>query len=60
MGNKISKFESQYKIIDNKLVIKLQEFYKTLRYQKNRYNEFRDVINSASDFYNTSIEFVKK
>ena len=60
MGNKISKFESQYKILDNKLVITIQEFYKTLRYQKNRYNEFRDVINSASDFYNTSIKFVKK
>ena len=60
MGNKICKFESQYKILDNKLVITIQEFYKTLRYQKNRYNEFRDVINSASDFYNTSIKFVKK
>ena len=60
MGNKICKFESQYKILDDKLIITIQEFYKTLRYQKNRYNEFRDVINSASDFYNTSIKFVKK
>ena len=59
MGNKICKFESEYKLIDNELVITIQEFYKTLTYQKNRYNEFRDVINSASDFYNTSLKFVK-
>ena len=60
MGNKICKFESNYEITENELVISIQEFYKTLRYQKNRYNEFRDVINSAADFYNTSIKFIKK
>ena len=60
MGNKICKFESNYEINDNELVISIQEFYKNLRYQKNRYNEFRDVINSASDFHNTSIKFIKK
>ncbi|MBC8300976.1 MAG: DUF3857 domain-containing protein [Pelagibacterales bacterium] len=60
MGNKICKFESNYEINENELVISIQEFYKTLRYQENRYNEFRDVINSAADFYNTSIRFIKK
>ena len=60
MGNKICKFESNYEINENELVISIQEYYKTLRYQKNRYNEFRDVINSAADFYNTSIKFIKK
>ena len=60
MGNRICKFESNYEINENELVISIQEFYKTLRYQKNRYNEFRDVINSAADFYNTSIKFIKK
>ncbi len=60
MGNIICKFESNYEINDNELVISIQEFYKNLRYQKNRYNEFRDVINSASDFHNTSIKFIKK
>ena len=60
MGNKICKFESNYEINENELVISIQEFYKNLRYQKNRYNEFRDVINSASDFHNTSIKFIKK
>ena len=60
MGNKICKFESNYEINENELVISIQEYYKTLRYQKNRYNEFRDVINSAADFYNTSIRFIKK
>jgi len=60
MGNKICKFESNYEINETELVISIQEYYKTLRYQKNRYNEFRDVINSAADFYNTSIRFIKK
>ena len=60
MGNRICKFESNYEITENELAISIQEFYKTLRYQKNRYNEFRDVINSAADFYNTSIKFIKK
>ena len=60
MGNKICKFESNYEINENELVISIQEYYKTLRYQKNRYNEFRDVINSAADFYNSSIIFIKK
>ena len=60
MGNKICKFESNYEINETELVISIQEYYKTLRYQKNRYNEFRDVINSAADFYNTSIKFIKK
>ena len=60
MGNKICKFESNYEINENELVISIQEFYKNLRYQKNRYNEFRDIINSASDFHNTSIKFIKK
>ena len=60
MGNRICKFESNYEINENELVISIQEYYKTLRYQKNRYNEFRDVINSAADFYNTSIRFIKK
>ncbi len=60
MGNKICKFESNYEINETELVISIQEYYKTLRYQKNRYNEFRDVINSAADFYNSSIIFIKK
>ena len=31
MGNKICKFESNYEITENELVISIQEFYKTLR-----------------------------
>ena len=60
MGNKICKFESNYEINDKEIIISIQEFYKNLRYQKNRYDEFRNVINAASDFYHTSIKFIKK
>ena len=54
-GNKLCKFESTYKIEDDKVIITIQEFYKSNKYDLNRYEEFREVINAASDFNKTSI-----
>jgi hypothetical protein len=54
-GEKICKFESSYKLEDNKIKITIQEFYKSNEYDVNRYEEFRSVINAASDFNKTSI-----
>jgi hypothetical protein len=54
-GEKISKFESSYKLEGNTIVITIQEFYKSNEYDVIRYNEFRSVINAASDFNKTSI-----
>jgi hypothetical protein len=54
-GEKICKFESNYKLDDNKLVITIQEFYKSHEYDLSRYEEFRNVINAASDFNKASI-----
>ena len=54
-GNKLCKFESSYKVEGNKVIITIQEFYKSNEYDLNRYDEFRDVINAASDFNKTAI-----
>jgi len=56
-GEKICKFESSYKLEGNTIVITIQEFYKSNEYNVSRYNEFRSVINAASDFNKTSILF---
>ena len=48
--NKTAKFESDYVLEDNKLIITIQEFYKTHEYDLHKYEEFRKVINAASDF----------
>ncbi|MCB0462882.1 MAG: DUF3857 domain-containing protein [Flavobacteriaceae bacterium] len=54
-GNKLCKFESSYKVEGNKVIITIQEFYKSNEYDLNRYEEFREVINAASDFNKTAI-----
>jgi hypothetical protein len=54
-GEKICKFESSYKQEGNTIKITIQEFYKSNEYDLSRYNEFRSVINAASDFNKTSI-----
>jgi len=54
-GNKLCKFESSYKIEGNSIIITIQEFYKSNEYDLNRYEEFREVINAASDFNKASI-----
>ncbi len=59
-GEKICKFESSYKLENNKLVVTIQEFYKSNEYDLNRYEEFRSVINAASDFNKASILFKAK
>ena len=56
-GEKICKFESSYKLEGNTIVITIQEFYKSNEYNVSRYDEFRSVINAASDFNKTSILF---
>jgi hypothetical protein len=54
-GEKICKFESSYKLEGNTIRITIQEFYKSNEYEVSRYDEFRSVINAASDFNKTSI-----
>jgi len=54
-GEKICKFESTYKLDGNKLVITIQEYYRSNEYDLNRYEEFRSVINASSDFNKAAI-----
>lgn len=54
-GDKLCKFESSYKLEGNKVIVTIQEFYKSNEYDLNRYDEFRSVINAASDFNKASI-----
>ena len=54
-GEKICQFQSSYQLEGNKLVITAQEFYRSIEYDLNRYDEFRSVINASSDFNKTSI-----
>ncbi|WP_431134456.1 hypothetical protein [Psychroserpens mesophilus] len=58
-GEKTAKFESNYKLEDDKIVITIEEFYKTHEFDLNRYEEFREVINAASDFNKAAILFKK-
>ena len=54
-GNITAKFKSNAKFNNNTLIINVNEFYKSLRYEKNRYDEYRDVINAAAKFYESSV-----
>ncbi|HKK12095.1 MAG TPA: hypothetical protein VJ945_04650, partial [Flavobacteriaceae bacterium] len=54
-GEKICKFESTYQLNGNKLVITVQEYYRSNEYDLDRYDEFRSVINASSDFNKSSI-----
>jgi len=54
-GEKLCKFESNYKLDGNELVITIQEFYKSNEFDLDHYEEFRNVINAASDFNKAAI-----
>ena len=58
-GNVTAQFKSSANFEKNRLSIKISEFYNSLKYEKNRYNEFKDVINAAAEFYNLEIELSK-
>lgn len=59
-GKQKCKFESNYKIEGNKIIITIQEFYKENEYPVTDYDEFRAVINAASDFNKAAILFNPK
>ena len=53
-GSISAKFNSKASLNNNKVYIVIKEFYKDLRYDKGRYQEFREVINAAAKFYESS------
>ena len=54
-GNSSAKFISKASLKGNKLNIIINEYYKKLKYNKKRYQEFRQVINAAAEFYKSNI-----
>lgn len=58
-GNSTAKFLSKATISGNVLNINIKEYYKELRYSKKRYQEFREVINAAAKFYESSVRIEK-
>ena len=54
-GSISAKFNSNATLNNNKINIVINEFYKNLRYDKGRYQEFRAVINAAAKFYESSV-----
>lgn len=58
-GNSSAKFLSKATVNGDTLSINIIEYYKELRYNKKRYQEFREVINAAARFYESSIRIEK-
>src|SRR5690606_24333243 len=56
----LARFESRYELKDDSIVITIQEFYTTNEFELIQYEEFRNVINAASDFNKASILFKQK
>ena len=54
-GNSTAKFHSKVTVNGDKLSINIKEYYKELRYNKKRYQEFREIINAAAKFYDSTI-----
>jgi hypothetical protein len=56
-GKEVMYFNSDYTLSGNKLAIRISEVYKTLSLPKSKYEEFRKMVNSASDFNKVAIVF---
>ncbi len=46
----VMQFLSDYTVEKNKVIITVNEFYKVLNLPKDKYQDFRQVVNSAADF----------
>lgn len=56
----LAGFESSATQEGDKITIKLHEFYKSTFYEKEKYSEYRAVINSAADFNKLVLIFEKE
>ena len=60
-GEASSYFVSNYEIINNKtVVVKVNEDYKSIFYPKERFQDYRKVVNASADFNKVVILFEKK
>lgn len=58
-GENIAGFQSKIKIENNEIIIEVEEFYGQVNLDKENYEDFRRIINSAADF-NQSIVLLEK
>lgn len=58
-GKETAGFKSNFEIQNSQIIIIVSEFYDNNTYPKDKYNEFRNVINAASDF-NKKILIINK
>jgi len=56
-GKKLCKWDSDYEIKGDKLIITVEEAYYVNEFPKEHYEAFRNVINAASDFNKAAILF---
>lgn len=56
----LAAFESTATIKENQVIINIHEFYEALNYSKTKYDEYRNVINSAADFNKLALIFEKE
>jgi hypothetical protein len=54
------QFTSTYKIEGNKLIVDSREYYSQNYYPKERFEDYRKVINAAADFNKKTVLLVKK
>ena len=58
-GEVIAYFQSKASIEHKFLLIEISEYYKSLYYDKSRYDDFSNVINTAANFYQKTIDISK-
>ncbi len=57
--SKIFGFESSYIYENNKLILTINEYYKKLEFPKEKFDEFRRVINAAANFNKVTLVLEK-
>jgi hypothetical protein len=55
----IGSFISSAKVEGNVLKVSIEEFYNFTHLEKERYNEYRDLVNTAFDFYKSALVLSK-
>jgi len=59
-GIEIYKFSSEYNIKNNELIVDIIEFYSEIYFPKEKFEDFRKVINAAADWNKIILVFVEK
>jgi len=58
-GNRVYSFTSTYSLEKDTLHINIEEFYKEIYYPKEKFEDFRQVINAAADWNKVALILIK-